>query len=145
MSGTTTRPPRPRPAPPSPSLVACPTHDRNPFRIILVADRVDEASSNPTSAEDSDMTILQTEPSARAGELPPPATVVSALTEMLSRLGARHAFGVSGGAMAAFWDALSASALGVHHFRHESGATFAAIEASFASRRPVVVFTTTGP
>jgi acetolactate synthase-1/2/3 large subunit len=72
-------------------------------------------------------------------------TVVAALAEMLGRLGVRQAFGVSGGAMAALWDAMSASALGVHHFRHESGAMFAAIEAGFATGRPVVVFTTTGP
>lgn len=73
------------------------------------------------------------------------ATVVSALVEMFSRLGAKEAFGVSGGAMAALWDALSSSALGVYHFRHESGAAFAAIEAGFASGRPSVLFTTTGP
>src|SRR5690348_2034012 len=75
----------------------------------------------------------------------PPATVVSALVEMLSRLGVQQAYGVSGGAMAALWDALSASRLGVFHMRHETGAAFAAIEASFASGRPVAVFTTTGP
>jgi len=73
------------------------------------------------------------------------ATVVSALVEMFSRLGAKDVFGVSGGAIAALWDALSSSALGVYHFRHESGAAFAAIEAGFASGRPTVVFTTTGP
>src|SRR5688500_10924102 len=73
------------------------------------------------------------------------ATVVSALVEMLSRLGAEEAFGVSGGAMAALWDALSSSSLGVYHFRHETGAAFAAIEASFAGGRPTVLFTTTGP
>ncbi len=74
-----------------------------------------------------------------------PATVVSALVGMLSRLGAREAYGVSGGAMAALWDALSSSTLGVYHFRHETGAAFAAIEACFASGRPTVLFTTTGP
>ena len=74
-----------------------------------------------------------------------PMTVVSALVQSLSRLGVKEAFGVSGGAMAALWDALSSSSLGVYHFRHESGAAFAAIEASFASGRPAVLFTTTGP
>ena len=34
-----------------------------------------------------------------------PTTVVSALVQMLESLGVREAFGVSGGAMAAFWDA----------------------------------------
>lgn len=81
---------------------------------------------------------------SRPGELRP-ATVVSALVEMLRRLGVKEAFGVSGGAMAAFWDALSSSALSVYHFRHETGAAFAAIEAGFASGRPTVLFTTTGP
>jgi thiamine pyrophosphate-dependent acetolactate synthase large subunit-like protein len=78
-------------------------------------------------------------------EVPLPATVVSALVQMLSCLGVKQAFGVSGGAMAALWDALSSSSLGVYHFRHETGAAFAAIEACFASRRPTVLFTTTGP
>jgi acetolactate synthase-1/2/3 large subunit len=72
-------------------------------------------------------------------------TVVSALVEVFSRLGAKEAFGVSGGAMAALWDALSSSSFGVYHFRHETGAAFAAIEACFASGRPTVLFTTTGP
>src|SRR5688572_26617877 len=70
-----------------------------------------------------------------------PATVVSALVDALCRLGVRQAFGVSGGAMAAFWDALSSSDVAVYHFRHESGAAFAAIEAGFASGRPTVLFT----
>ena len=89
---------------------------------------------------------LQTQPRAVPGsEAPLPRTVVSALVEVLSRLGVRDAFGVSGGAMAALWDALTSSSLGVYHFRHENGAAFAAIEASFASGRPTVLFTTTGP
>lgn len=76
---------------------------------------------------------------------PGPATVADAVVRMLSALGVRHAFGVSGGAMATLWHAMSQGALAVRHFRHESGAVFAAIEAHFASDRPVVVFTTTGP
>jgi thiamine pyrophosphate-dependent acetolactate synthase large subunit-like protein len=64
---------------------------------------------------------------------------------MLSRLGTNQAFGVSGGAMAGVWDALSSSRLAVYHFRHESGAAFAAVEACFAAGRPTVLFTTTGP
>jgi thiamine pyrophosphate-dependent acetolactate synthase large subunit-like protein len=91
-----------------------------------------------------------TEMQARLSVVPPledaiPTTVVSALVQMLSRLGVKEAFGVSGGAMAALWDALSSSPLGVYHFRHETGAAFAAIEACFASGRPTVLFTTTGP
>jgi acetolactate synthase-1/2/3 large subunit len=76
---------------------------------------------------------------------PCPATVVSELIEVFLRLGVKEAFGVSGGAMAALWDALSSSPLGVYHFRHETGAAFAAIEAGLASGRPTVLFTTTGP
>ena len=74
-----------------------------------------------------------------------PTTLAEAVVQILAALGARHAFGVSGGAMAALWHALSKSALAVRHFRHESGAAFAAVEAHFASDRPVIVFTTTGP
>jgi acetolactate synthase-1/2/3 large subunit len=89
---------------------------------------------------------MQTRPGAMPPlEAPIPTTVVSALVEMLSRLGVRQTFGVSGGAMAALWDAMSSSSLAVHHFRHETGAAFAAIEASFAGGRPTVLFTTTGP
>jgi acetolactate synthase-1/2/3 large subunit len=77
--------------------------------------------------------------------VPAPATLAEAVVQILVELGARHAFGVSGGAMAALWHALSRSTLAVRHFRHESGAAFAAVEAHFASDRPVVVFTTTGP
>jgi hypothetical protein len=68
-----------------------------------------------------------------------------AIADFLTALGVRHAFGVSGGAIAAIWGALSASAIEVAHFRHESGAAFAAIEAHFITGAPVVVFTTTGP
>src|SRR4051812_43826593 len=72
-------------------------------------------------------------------------TLAHTLVDALLQLGVRQAFGVSGGAMATLWHALSASRLQVCHFRHESGAAFAAAEASLASSRPVLVFTTTGP
>ena len=68
-----------------------------------------------------------------------------AIAAFLASLGVHYAFGVSGGAIAAIWGALSASDIEVVHFRHESGAAFAAIEAHFATDSPVVVFTTTGP
>ena len=71
--------------------------------------------------------------------------VAEALVRYLVDLGVRHAFGVSGGAIAPLWAALSASEIGVAHFRHESGAAFAAIEAHLSTGEPVVVFTTTGP
>src|SRR3954469_5991394 len=68
-----------------------------------------------------------------------------AIAEFLTALGVRYAFGVSGGAIAAIWGALSGSDIEVVHFRHEAGAAFAAIEAHFVTDGPVVVFTTTGP
>ena len=73
-------------------------------------------------------------------------SVAQALVNVLEDLGVRDAFGVSGGAMATLWGALSNSPLiDVLHCRHEGGAAFAATEAHFASDRPVVVFTTAGP
>lgn len=71
-------------------------------------------------------------------------TVADAIVDLCKNLGVRYAFGVSGGAMAVLWQALCQK-LEVLHFRHESGAVFAATEAYFAARKPVVVFTTTGP
>jgi acetolactate synthase-1/2/3 large subunit len=75
----------------------------------------------------------------------PPQTVSQAIVDALESLGVRQAFGVSGGAVAALWGALSASNIQLVHFRHETGAAFAAIEAHFVTDAPVVVFTTTGP
>jgi acetolactate synthase I/II/III large subunit len=72
-------------------------------------------------------------------------TVAQALVKMLEDLGVRHAFGVSGGAIAPIWATLTHSSIEVFHFRHESGAAFAATEAYFANGQPIVVFTTTGP
>lgn len=77
--------------------------------------------------------------------VPARQTVPRAVVSVLEALGVRLAFGVSGGGVAAIWDALSASGIAVRHFRHEAGAAFAATEASLATGRPVVVFVTTGP
>src|SRR3954453_21558885 len=74
-----------------------------------------------------------------------PQNASQAIVGFLTALGVRYAFGVSGGAIAAIWGALSQSEIEVVHFRHESGAAFAAVEAHFATDKPVVVFTTTGP
>jgi len=71
-------------------------------------------------------------------------TVAEGLATAFHSLGIRHAYGVCGGAQALLWAALSKH-LDLLHFRHECGAAFAAAEAHFASGRPVVVFTTTGP
>ncbi|MFB2972138.1 thiamine pyrophosphate-dependent enzyme [Aerosakkonema sp. BLCC-F183] len=72
-------------------------------------------------------------------------SVAEAVVKMLEGLGVKYAFGVSGGAIAPMWAALENSSIQVIHFRHESGATFAATEAYFASGDPVAVFTTAGP
>jgi acetolactate synthase-1/2/3 large subunit len=72
-------------------------------------------------------------------------TVAAVVVKMLEDLGVRRAFGVSGGAIAPVWATLTHSSIEVLHFRHESGAAFAAGEAYFANGQPVVVFTTTGP
>ncbi len=74
-----------------------------------------------------------------------PCSVAEAVVKILGDMGVEYAFGVSGGAIAPVWAALHQSSIQVLHFRHEAGAAFAAIEAHFASDRPVVVFTTTGP
>jgi acetolactate synthase I/II/III large subunit len=71
--------------------------------------------------------------------------VSKSLLERLARLGVRRAFGVTGGAVAPFCDALGASDIEMIHCRHESGAAFAAAEAYFASGTPSLVFCTTGP
>ncbi len=72
-------------------------------------------------------------------------SVAEAVVKILGDMGVQYAFGVSGGAIAPVWAALHQSSIKVLHFRHEAGAAFAAIEAHFASDRPVVVFTTAGP
>ncbi len=72
-------------------------------------------------------------------------SVSEALVASLDALGIRYAFGVTGGAVAGFCDALGASPIRFVHCRHESGAAFAAAEASFATGQPSMVFTTTGP
>src|SRR5581483_3556477 len=89
----------------------------------------------------TDRASTETVPSTTAT----PQNVSHAIADFLYALGVRHAFGVSGGAIAAIWGALSASKIKVVHCRHEAGAGFAAIEAHFVTKAPVVVFTTTGP
>src|SRR5688500_11707853 len=67
---------------------------------------------------------------------PPPAaetpsaqpTVSEALVEALVALGVEHAFGVFGGGIAPFCQAVSRSPIRLIHCRHEASAAFAAIE-----------------
>ncbi|MCP4657185.1 MAG: thiamine pyrophosphate-binding protein, partial [bacterium] len=72
-------------------------------------------------------------------------TIVAAFVDHLAELGVEQSFGVSGGAIALLFDALTDSPIALHHFRHETGAAFAAVEAYFASDKPTLVFATTGP
>lgn len=73
------------------------------------------------------------------------ATVATTLVQHLADLGVERAFGVIGGAVGVLFDGLANSSIEVGHFRHETGAAFAAAEAYFASGKPTVVFATTGP
>lgn len=74
------------------------------------------------------------------------AELADVVAQILVQVGVRHAFGVSGGGIARVWQALLDNP-DIHtiHFRHESGAAFAAIEASLVCDGPVCVFCTTGP
>ncbi|AFZ33839.1 Acetolactate synthase [Stanieria cyanosphaera PCC 7437] len=76
---------------------------------------------------------------------PTQPTVTQALVELLEEFGVKSAFGVSGGGIGPMWATLEHSLIKVLHFRHEAGAAFAAVESYFATNRPTVVFTTTGP
>ncbi len=71
--------------------------------------------------------------------------LVAAFAQQLADLGVEKAFGVSGGAIALLFDAISESDIELHHFRHETGAAFAAAEGFFAAKKPTMVFATTGP
>lgn len=73
------------------------------------------------------------------------SSVSEALVDVLVDLGVREAFGLFGGAIAPFCAAVHESPIALLHFRHEAGAAFAAIEASLASGRLTVVFSTSGP
>ena len=83
-------------------------------------------------------------PQPRYGQ-PEEKSLVGSLVDCLADMGVRQAYGVSGGAIALLFDALDEGRIDLHHFRHESGAAFAAAEAYFASGNPSVVFATTGP
>ena len=72
-------------------------------------------------------------------------TASALIARELAALGVRHGFGVLGGGIAAFADGLRKSPIRLFHTRHEAGAAFAAVEAHFATGRPTLVVTTTGP
>ncbi|MEH2242977.1 ScyA-related TPP-binding enzyme [Nostoc sp.] len=97
-----------------------------------------DTQANTTEQLDSTKQLFDSKP-------PVTFSVAEAVVKILEEMGVEYAFGVSGGAIAPVWAALHQSSIQVLHFRHEAGAAFAAVEAYFASDRPVVVFTTTGP
>lgn len=100
-------------------------------------------TAEPHPPADCEARAASTAAPSRVQPLP---TVGEALRDALVALGARLAFGVSGGAVASLWSDLAAAAdLRLVHCQHESGAAFAATEASLASDRPALVVTTTGP
>lgn len=72
-------------------------------------------------------------------------TTSELLVEALADLGVTHGFGLNGGGIAPFSQALERSSIQFMHFRHELGAAFAAIEASLAGNRLSLVMATTGP
>jgi acetolactate synthase-1/2/3 large subunit len=75
----------------------------------------------------------------------PMPTVSERLIDGLLALGVTHAFGLFGGGIAPFYEAMSRSRLKLVLCRHETGAAFSAIEASLASGKLTVVVSTTGP
>lgn len=90
--------------------------------------------------------IHVTAPTERRASIPPePENVSETLVRALASAGVSHAFGLTGGAIAPFARALENGAIDVVHCRHEAGAAFAALEGYFATGRPGLVFTTTGP
>ena len=83
---------------------------------------------------------------ARALDADSATSVADALVDWLIQAGVRRAFGVSGGGVAALWSAVSVrEELTLVHTQHESGALFAATEASLLTGELVVVLVTTGP
>lgn len=76
---------------------------------------------------------------------PQAQTVSRAIALALYEAGVREAFGLLGGGIAPFAAGLTSTPIRFHHFRHEAGAGFAAVEAHFASGRPGLVVVTTGP
>jgi len=111
------------------------------------------SSTLPARGPETDIRELVRSPSSSLAPVRPvsswPAaaqqTVSEALVDALVALGVEHAFGVFGGGIAPFCEALSRSPVRLIHCRHEASAGFAAIESSLATGRPAVVIATSGP
>lgn len=104
---------------------------------MLLQDKLDPRSAQDLQPHAHPVTPLPL--AARAG------TVSTELVRMLEALGVEMSFGVVGGAISQLCHALDQSKIAYLHFRHETGAAFAALEASLATKKPTVVFTTSGP
>ncbi len=72
-------------------------------------------------------------------------TLAQAVVAACRDLGIEWAFGLVGGAIAPLCDALARGDIRCVASRHEAGAAFQALEASIASDKPTLVYTTTGP
>lgn len=73
------------------------------------------------------------------------ASFAEEVARSLVTAGCDKAFGLSGGFLSAIWKAMDQSEISVYHFRHETGAVFAAMEHSLYTERITVVFATCGP
>ncbi len=105
------------------------------------------AEANESYLDNRHSSIKNSERESHPEEITGESVSVSqAVVMLLEALQITESFGVSGGAMAMLWAALSSSdRIDVTHCRHESGATFAAAEASLVSGKPVAAFCTAGP
>lgn len=73
-------------------------------------------------------------------------TVAVDLVNFLEDCHVDAAFGVSGGFIFPFWEALSdARSINLFHCRHEAGSVYSASEYSLSRNRPTVAFATAGP
>lgn len=99
----------------------------------------------PASIEAPPPELVPLRPSMVVPKVESSKSGAEALVAALVQLGVEQAFGVFGGGIAPFCEALSRSPIRLMHFRHEAGAAFAAIESSLASGKLTVVVATTGP
>ena len=107
--------------------------------------QADAQRLGPLEGAESELTEIEVKRPEPRREAKTEVNLAAGIIQALGDLGVEQAFGVSGGAIALLFDALADSEISLHHFRHESGAAFAAAEAFFASGKPSLVFSTTGP
>jgi len=84
-------------------------------------------------------------PSTAQGALRASRSLSEELVDALIGLGVKAAYGIVGGSIAPFCDALARSGMRILHCRHESGAAFAALEDSLAEDCLSLVFVSAGP